>query len=101
MFWQGELERLRQERERLALECDARRALLALEWRLSRSPRLWREALGSAAARHPLLTAAAGVAAGWLGLTLVRRPGVLLRTFGRVGRLGPLLWSLWKLWGRS
>jgi hypothetical protein len=48
-----------------------------------------------------LLTAAAGVAAGWLGLTLVRRPGVLLRAFGRVGRLGPLLWSLWKLWGRS
>lgn len=101
MLWQAELERLRQERERLVVECDARRALLALEWRLSRSPQGWWTVGSAAVRRHPLLAVALGVALGWLGLKLGRRPGGVWSSLGRLGRLGALLWALWNRSRRS
>lgn len=69
-----ELEKLRQQKELLVLECDAGRQLLLSEWQRLRSPDFWINEAAQAARRHPWLTATLGAAAGVATIRAWRRP---------------------------
>ena len=85
MLGDGELERLRLQKEALKQECETRRLALIAEWKQLTSADFWLNEAGQAARRHPWLTVALGVGAGLLAVQAVRRPGRVFNWLGRIG----------------
>jgi len=76
MVRKTELEHLRIRRELLALQCDANRLMLAVEWRQLQSRDYWLAEAGKMARRHPLKAAALAAATGLLITKTVQNPAV-------------------------
>jgi len=101
MFAKAELERLRLQKELLALQIEANRLGLAADWQRLRSPEFWQDAASQSARKHPLLTAALGVGLGVLAIKALRQPGMAMNWLGRLGGAGSTLLSVWNLMGRK
>lgn len=101
MFGKAELERLRLQKELLVLQSDMSRLVLAAELRRLSSPELWRNEVGHAVRKHPLLTAVLGVGVGVLAIQALRQPGAAMSWLGRLGGAGSTLFSVWNLFGRK
>ena len=97
MFGKAELEVLRLRKELLVLKSDMDRLRLASAFRRVGSPEHWLAEAASAAARHPVLTAALGSGAGLIAMQALRRPSATVGWLGRLGTLGSTVLSLWKL----
>lgn len=96
MFGQAELARLQQRKRLLMLQSQADRLTLTAEVQRLCSVDYWQREAGQVAGRHPLLTAVAAAAAGFVAIKAVRRPGTLLNMLGGLGGVGSTLWSVWK-----
>ena len=97
MVGKTELERLHLQKERLALQCDADRHMLAAEWQQLRSRDYWLAEAGKMARRHPLWTAALAAGAGVLVTQAVRKPRGTTGWLHRLVRMASTASSLWKL----
>lgn len=101
MLAKNELARLQQQKDLLVLQCDARRLLLAAEWRKLRSPDRWLNEAGDLARRHPVWIAVLTAASGALAVRTLRRPGMILGGISQLGKLVPMALGAWKLLGRK
>lgn len=101
MFAKAELTRLQQQKDLLVLQCDARRLLLAAEWRKLKSPERWLTEAGDLALRHPMWMALLTAASGALAVRTLRKPGLILGGIGQLGKLASLAFSAWRLLGRK
>jgi hypothetical protein len=97
MVGKTELERLHLQKELLALQCDADRHMLAVEWQQLHSRDYWLAEAGKMARRHPLWTTALAAGAGVLVTQAVRKPGAATGWLRRLVRMASTASSLWRL----
>jgi len=101
MVRKTELEHLRIRRELLALQCDANRLLLAVEWQQLQSRDYWLAEAGRMARRHPLKAAALAAATGLLITKTVQNPAVAGGWLGHLARAASTALSVWRLFARK
>ncbi len=101
MVRKTELEHLRLQRELLALQCDANRLMLAVEWQQLQSRDYWLAEAGRMARRHPLKAAALAAATGLLITKTVQNPAVAGGWLGRLAKAASTALSVWRLFARK
>jgi len=101
MVRKTELEHLRLQRELLALQCDANRLMLAVEWQQLQSRDYWLAEAGKMARRHPLKAAALAAATGLLITKTVQNPAVAGGWLGRLAKAASTALSVWRLFARK
>ena len=101
MVRKTELEHLRLQRELLALQCDANRLMLAVEWQQLHSRDYWLAEAGRMARRHPLKAAALAAATGLLITKTVQNPAVAGGWLGRLAKAASTALSVWRLFARK
>ena len=101
MVRKTELEHLRIRRELLALQCDANRLMLAVEWQQLQSRDYWLAEAGKMARRHPLKAAALAAATGLLITKTVQNPAVAGGWLGRLAKAASTALSVWRLFARK
>jgi len=100
MFQGKELESLRLQKERLALQSDVRRQLLLSDWRRLQSSELWLDEL-LGLGRRPGWAVRLATAAGTLVARTLGAPGGFGSRILRLGKFAAVLFSAWRLIRRA